>query len=62
MLLTGIEKSIMAEWQKCRNDLNRDCDRVRKLSDAKEAERGNQRDLEAQSTKRGKAIFCCWGY
>jgi hypothetical protein len=44
-ILTGLLKPLDAEWQKCRECLERDCNRVRDLGQATGAELQRQRDL-----------------
>lgn len=43
---TGLLKPLDTEWQKCHEGLDRDCNRVRALAHATEAELQKQRDLK----------------
>jgi len=43
---TGLLKPLDTEWQKCHEGLDRDCNRVRALAHATEADLQKQRDLK----------------
>lgn len=47
--LTGIVKPLDAEWQRCQQDLRRDCDDVRTLSQATEADIRMQKDSKTEN-------------
>ncbi|KAI9658923.1 MAG: hypothetical protein M1821_001883 [Bathelium mastoideum] len=51
-LLTNIVKPLYAEWQKCRDGLQRDRDRIQILAQATEADIRRQRDQERVEQKR----------
>ena len=56
-LLSGLVKPLRAEWEQRRANLDRDCHMVQTLAQATEAELGKQRDLDIQSSRKGKAIL-----
>lgn len=53
MLLTGFAKPLSAEWQKCLQNLERDCIQVQRLAQVTEANIRKQRDLELTGEKQG---------
>ncbi|KAH0563098.1 hypothetical protein GP486_002340, partial [Trichoglossum hirsutum] len=54
MLLTGLAKPLSSEWQKCFQNLERDCIQVQRLAQVTEANIRKQRDLKLTDEKQGE--------